>query len=248
MTAPKLLSLPLELRLQIYGYLTPFHCYITECVGLALCCKQVYNEYKAEIRLQMKSIYDRIDKEWPTISEHPLQITGGKTINNMRRMTVLLPRTMYSLKFRQRLEEEETRGLPACLEPTFFLYFDHIEFRLLDDENYRNLGAMWTMPFKEVWPHVLMVDLKMIFCRTAKDQPSVKAKTMSFQLGNRISPVSAAMQKSAWWGICKDSDYQSSVDDVGKVNLRPKTEDERQKDRVSSAKVMRALAAWSLET
>lgn len=237
MTAPNLLSLPLELRFEIYGYLTPFYCYITECVGLALCCKQVYNEYKAEIRLQMKSIHDRINKEWPTISEHPLYITSGKTINNMRRMAVLLPRTMYSQYV------DDTLGIPSCLQPIFFLYLDHLDFGLDDSGSW--MSAMsYIMKFgKDHWPPELTYDLTNLLCPLEKDHPAVQAKTLSFLLGDEIPHIPTLRQASMWRGICRGSNYRSSVDGRGHVHLRPKTEVERREDRASSAKIIRALVA-----
>ncbi|KAF1918813.1 hypothetical protein BDU57DRAFT_526960 [Ampelomyces quisqualis] len=232
MAAPNFLSLSLELRRTIYGYLTPFHCYISECVGLALCCKQVYSEYKTEVCLKMKSIHDRIDKEWPTISAEPLQITGGKTLASMRCMTVLIPLAMYSPTLQSHPSWPDGPMIPACLRPIFFLYLDHLEFGMIVPklpeslEMFRLLHVGYS---SDVWPPSLMAAMRELLVPRKADVSVMQAKNMRIHLGNRIYAFSLEKenaQRALWDSTCMESDYHCSVDGLGAVLLRLKTEAE----------------------
>jgi hypothetical protein len=101
-------------------------------------------------------------------------------------------------------------------------------------------GLPWSLDF---WPPELILGLGDLLVPLEEDEPAIQAKTLCFHLGNRTPLPSSVIEKEQWIEICRNSDYHSIIDPIGKVHLRPKTEAKRMYDEEVSRRIELALEA-----
>ncbi|KAF2246095.1 hypothetical protein BU26DRAFT_567596 [Trematosphaeria pertusa] len=89
-TSVEFLSLPAEIRLQIYRYLTPVHGYMSDYQGI-ISCRQIKAELEKEVMRLMSTVLDNVAREWFESSDISMQISKPSSLPELSEITLSIP-------------------------------------------------------------------------------------------------------------------------------------------------------------
>lgn len=95
---PYLHHLPVEIRLPIYGYMTPpLDSHLADWRGLFISCKLFHYEMKDEFRRSMKRYLNQVEEQWAVTHDVPLKfITPAKDFA-IGTLTIAIPNSYFRI-------------------------------------------------------------------------------------------------------------------------------------------------------
>ncbi|KAF2251093.1 hypothetical protein BU26DRAFT_517821 [Trematosphaeria pertusa] len=149
------ISLPAELRNEIYRLCTPVTAHIDQFSGLLLASKQTKDEYEKEAVKSMRGLLEGIQRQWPHRAQSEgLQLSMLSRFRELASITVSLPLTLY---YSRRTDPIHGRAvhtrLETCLAPLFSLRLSRLTITFYENEA-GFLNNCWVDP-----PQGLLYDL-----------------------------------------------------------------------------------------
>ncbi|KAF1996487.1 hypothetical protein P154DRAFT_579902 [Amniculicola lignicola CBS 123094] len=90
-----LLVLPPELRVEIYGYLSPPHSPVSAVTGLLLSCREIYNEASVELLKNTRKYLTGMENDCKAVNNE-LSITSPASLHNWDVVEAILPSSMVA--------------------------------------------------------------------------------------------------------------------------------------------------------